>query len=352
MTVKQGEEFRTQAGRPDQETSPGTDMETSPETGPKTSPKTGLEPGLVKQLCRLDDRHAWRSLVETTATIALAIGAAMVWWHPLTVIAAVVVIATRQQALFILAHDAAHYRLFADRRVNEAVGRLCGAVVGISMRTYRVIHRLHHNHLYQPADPDMPLHAGYPRGRGYLVRKLLGDLLGGTAWKTYRYFFGHPALNTGGAGGGPRPLDDTTPRLRAQARRDRWFVAAVQAGLLAGALAAGVALEYAILWLLPLVTLLQAILRLRAVCEHGAIRDPGSAFTAARTNLGPAWLRWLLFPHQVNYHLAHHLYPAVPHYNLPACHRALERAGLLAGAEVSALPATWRRINGPRAASA
>ena len=28
----------------------------------------------------------------------------------------------------------------------------------VSMCTYRVIHRLHHNHLYGPQDPDIALH--------------------------------------------------------------------------------------------------------------------------------------------------------------------------------------------------
>ena len=64
------------------------------------------------------------------------------------------------------------------------------------MCSYRVLHRLHHNHLYESRDPDLPLHAGYPRGRGYLVRKLARDLTGRTAVKTYSYFFGAPAAAT------------------------------------------------------------------------------------------------------------------------------------------------------------
>ena len=65
------------------------------------------------------------------------------------------------------------------------------------MCTYRVIHRLHHNNLYGELDPDTALHGGYPRGRAYLIRKLLKDLAGFTAWKTYAYFLGGaPALNT------------------------------------------------------------------------------------------------------------------------------------------------------------
>jgi fatty acid desaturase len=55
-------------------------------------------------------------------------------------------------------------------------------------------------------------------------------------------------------------------------------------------------------------------------------------------------LNYFLFPHHVNYHIAHHLYPAVPHYNLPALHAALQRHGLLEGAQVSRLYATLPRI--------
>jgi fatty acid desaturase len=68
------------------------------------------------------------------------------------------------------------------------------------------------------------------------------------------------------------------------------------------------------------------LLRLRAVCEHGGVVDLSSPLTAARTHLprfNAAWLlaRPLLFPHHVNYHVEHHLYPAVPHYHLKRLHQ-------------------------------
>ena len=295
-----------------------------------------LAPDTVKRLSALDPVRATLAVGETLAVIAAAAAAAVVWPHPAIVAVCVVVIATRQHALFVLAHDAAHYRLYPTRRLNDAVGRALAAVAGLSMATYRVIHRLHHNHLYAPQDPDIALHGGYPRGRLYLLRKLARDLAGLTAWKTYGYFFGNPALNRDNPHS-PRPLDDTAPALREAARRDRWFVAAVQGALLGGAAAGGVLVEYLVLWVLPAVTVLQALLRLRAVLEHGAVADTGSPLTAARTTLAPAWLLWLAFPHHVNYHIEHHLYPAVPHYNLPACHRALAASGALRGAEVRRL---------------
>ena len=131
-----------------------------------------------------------------------------VWaWPSPWLLLAVLVIGVEQHALFILAHEAAHYRLFRDRRVNDAVGRMIGMAGAISMCTYRVIHRLHHNNLYTDDDPDTAIHGGYPRGTAYLWKKLGQDLVGWNAWKTFAYFFGAPALN-----------DETQPR-RPAARR-------------------------------------------------------------------------------------------------------------------------------------
>jgi fatty acid desaturase len=212
------------------------------------------------------------------------------------------------------------------------------------MCTYRVIHRLHHNNLYGELDPDTALHGGYPRGRSYLVKKLLKDLSGLTAWKTYAYFLvGAPALNTA-TNVAVRPLDDTSEKLRSEARRDRNTVIAVQILLLILFAWSGYLVEYLVLWILPLVTVVQAILRLRAIAEHGATTDFSSPLTAARTNTAPAWLEWLIFPHHVNYHIEHHLYASVPHYRLKRLHREMQQRGLLDGAELLPFRLTLRKI--------
>ena len=163
---------------------------------------------------------------------------ALTWWEPWTIVPAVIVIATQQHACFVLAHDAAHYRLYRTRWLNDLVGRSVAIAPGVSMCTYRVVHRLHHNHLYEPSDPDIALHGGYPRGRAYLLRKLARDLAGLTAPKTYAYFFGAPAINDE-TGVASRPLDDTAPRLKRDARRDRWLVVVFHAGAVTAASRSG-----------------------------------------------------------------------------------------------------------------
>ena len=292
-----------------------------------------LAPDTLAALTRLDPVRSSLAVAQTFTLLALVIGLAVAFWSWWAAAIAVVLIAPLQHALFVLAHDAAHYRLCDTRWLNDAVGRLCGTIAGISMCTYRVIHRLHHNHLYGPQDPDIALHGGYPRGKAYLAKKLAKDFAGLTAFKTFSYFFGAPSLNAD-TGKAERPLDDTSPRLRAAARRDRWTVLGFHVLAPVVAFAAGWGWQYVVLWMLPLVTVLHAILRLRAICEHGAVTDYGSPLTAARTNLAPLWLRYAMFPHHVNYHVEHHLYPAVPHYNLPRLHAALRAQGMLEGAQI------------------
>jgi fatty acid desaturase len=302
---------------------------------------------------RLARRSPWRAsaaILHDLVVLAITIGVALAYWpNPMVILVCVMIIGTRQHALFVIAHDAAHYLLYENRKINDLAGRACAMLQGLSMCTYRVIHRLHHNNLYGELDPDTALHGGYPRGKTYLIKKLLKDLSGFTAWKTYAYFLGGaPALNTQ-TNVAMRPLDDTSAKLRAEARLDRNAVIVFHSILLVLFAASGYLIQYLVLWILPLVTVVQAILRLRAISEHGATTDFSSPLTAARTNVVPAWLAWLIFPHSVNYHIEHHLYASVPHYNLAELHREMTARGVLDGAEVIPFPATLGKIFAERA---
>ena len=321
-TVKQGEDFRD-------------DLRVT--TTPLKAKQ--LPPGRLKKLISINDWRSAFSIFQTLMLLLTALAVALLVWQPVFLVIAVVVIGTQQHALIVLAHDATHYRLFKTRTLNDLIGCICGTMAGISMRTYRIIHRLHHNHLYQEKDPDIPLHGGYPRGRAYLVRKLLQDLCGLTTWKTYGYFFGKLSSKTEKEECN-RLLEDTSSRLLRAARIDRYIVATAHLTALATSILFGFALEYLVLWILPLATVVPTLLRLRALCEHGAVLNFSSALTAARTNYPSKWFQWLLFPHHVNYHLEHHVYPAIPHYNLPACHQQMMQLGMLDNAEVRTIGKT------------
>ena len=308
-------------------------------------------------LTQLSNARSMLAVLQTLGLIALGALGGIAAWGTAWIVIPVVLLGVSQHGLFILSHESAHYRLLSHRQLNDALGRAIGFAGGVSMLTYRVTHRLHHNNLYTSEDPDTAIHGGYPRGKAYLWRKLAQDVVGFNAWKTYAYFFGSPAINAQ-TGTKINPLNDTSPELRHAARVDRWWVLGFH--VVAPAVAFGLGglhdlLLYAVLWILPLLTVLQPILRLRAICEHGAVFDLSSPLTAARSNnthgaLGNLLARAFLFPHHVNYHLEHHLYPAVPHYNLPRLHVLLQDKNALQGAEVRDVADTLGLIFAPRRA--
>jgi fatty acid desaturase len=98
---------------------------------------------------------------------------------------------------------------------------------------------------------------------------------------------------------------------------------------------AGIPEAYLLVWWLPALTGYQVVLRLRSIAEHACVPDPSDPLRRTRTTLAPAWLRFFLAPHHVNYHLEHHLFMTVPHYNLPRAHRLLRELGVLDRAEVA-----------------
>ena len=192
----------------------------------------------------------------------------------------IVVIGIAQHGLFILAHEAAHYRLFANRarqRRRRAASSAWSAA--ISMCTYRVTHRLHHNNLYTEEDPDTAIHGGYPRGKAYLLQEAgCSDLARPERLEDLRLFLRRAGDQRRHEARDPAAGRHLAASCAPRRARDRLVGRGFHARRAAGrrsrpAAGAGCAM-YAVLWLLPLVTVLQPILRLRAICEHGAVARP------------------------------------------------------------------------------
>jgi fatty acid desaturase len=160
-------------------------------------------------LTKLSDLRSAAAVAQTLGLITAAIALGVWTWPSPWLLLSVLVVGVQQHALFILAHEAAHYRLFSRRAVNDGVGCLIGMAGAISMRTYRVIHRLHHNNLYTDDDPDTAIHGGYPRGVAYLWKKLGQDAAGLNAWKTFAYSSARRRSTTTPSA---PPVRSTTPR--------------------------------------------------------------------------------------------------------------------------------------------
>ena len=74
-------------------------------------------------------------------------------------------------------------------------------------------------------------------------------------------------------------------------------------------------------------TAFDLILRVRSMAEHAAMAASADPLRNTRTTRAGLLARAVLAPFSVNYHLEHHLEPAMPMRNLAALHRVLVARG-------------------------
>jgi len=224
-------------------------------------------------------------------------------------IAAVVWIGARQHAIAILMHEAAHYRLFRSRVLNDLLGELLvGWPMLLSMRAYRRLHFAHHRCPNTDDDPDWMLRLNrdwqFPKTRWDLLRIFALDIFG-LHVRDQLEFFGRYAWDKG--------------------QKKTWldYLAAVYFGGLIFVLSwYSLWTLFLLYWVVPLMTWLKVALRLRTIGEHYAL-EYDHIFRQTRTTYPTLLERLLIAPKNIAYHLDHHLYPSVPFYNLPVLHQAL-----------------------------
>jgi len=262
--------------------------------------------------------HAWAVILASIALVAAVP-------NPLTYLLAVMLIGSRQLGLAILMHEGAHRCLSRNETRNLALSQwLCAYPIFADTIAYRRYHLAHHAHTQQQDDPDLVLSAPFPITKSSYRRKFWRDITGQTGYEQRKA----QLLNALGEPSWP-------PR-----RRFRQFAAklgpqlATNAGLLAGLTLAGVWWAYPLLWLLPLLTWMMVITRIRNIAEHAVVPDSDDPLRNTRTTEANLIERAFIAPYFVNYHLEHHLMFYVPCYNLPKLHRILMRGPLASRLEV------------------
>jgi len=83
-----------------------------------------------------------------------------------------------------------------------------------------------------------------------------------------------------------------------------------------------IAVYFWLLWIVPMVTSFPYLMLIRDLVQH-ANADDGK-LTNSRVVFCNPLVRWAMFVYGQDAHLTHHLYPAVPHYNLPKLHQLLK----------------------------
>jgi fatty acid desaturase len=263
----------------------------------------------VRELTRL--RPA-RAIVDTAlcwAGIVAAWAAAATWMRPWVVALAFVVVGTRYYGLFIIGHDGMHRRLLPDRGANDLFNDLfclgpIGAVTHINNRN----HLLHHRHLSTDDDPDRHRHCCHNKATRPAYLAFLTGLA--NVVPAIANAFVHNSDARAGKNYSPR---------------DVAVIVGWQAALAAGLTIAIGWWAYPVLWLLPVYVFTYLADTLRSFLEHSHPEADEKADEHRLITYESSRLERLFFaPMNMNFHTAHHLWPSIPYYNLPAADRELK----------------------------
>lgn len=279
----------------------------------------------IRDLSKISEIRAITSIGTQWIVITLIIGSFVFlsphlsWrvWIPVYS-AACLVIASRQHALLAIIHEATHYRLSDVRGWNNFLSDFfCAFPVGMSTEVYRRLHLQHHQHTNTSQDPDwVGMHMQddwhWPKDHVSAAKLFFFDLVGLAAHKILLLLFMWSPLQA--------VFHKHTHLSWAERIRLVLFVSLTAIGLTVSH-SWGL---FALLWMVPLCTFLGAMVRMRAIAEH--LVCPSENELNETRHVEATWLeRLTIAPLNVNYHLAHHLFPSVPCYNLPRLHERLKQ---------------------------
>ena len=261
----------------------------------------------IRALHHRQDRHNLRILF-VFAIYLVAAYTALTFENPLVQTVSTMGIVCAIVGCTVLLHEASHRSLFKEPMINDAVGFLCGLPILLSVAGFRTNHIGHHARRSSQADP---LDAAFP---GLDQATSVGAQLVVFLVKAYAFILILPAS----------VIVKADPTTRHQIILEYGLLVAFYSGIFW-------LLPFALVWRLWLMPVLIGALftQLRAIAEHG-LTTRGNLFTATRTVTSNRLVSFLMC--NINYHLEHHLFPAVPWYNLPQVHRLLQDEYRRAGA--------------------
>ncbi len=283
-------------------------------TNTRTSFKDLLTPEELSEVTAKSDlQGAIIVLFDWAVVIGLFTWAAM-FPNPLTYLAVIILLGGRQMAFGVIVHESGHRSLFKTQALNEFCGTwLSGYWVFSDKDAYMRGHLKHHQDAGTEADPDLKNFVAYPVSRTSLRRKLFRDVTGQIGWRRVKSI-----------GRQLRHLKDLKPQLRKSVLRS----VGVNVAMLATLTAFGQPHLY-LLWVIAFMTSHMCITRLRQIAEHAGVPDHFDA--DARHNTRTLYINWLerllISPHNLNFHLEHHLMASVPIYRLRRLHQILLNKG-------------------------
>ncbi|MFO0892181.1 MAG: fatty acid desaturase [Isosphaeraceae bacterium] len=236
-------------------------------------------------------------------------------------LAGIALVAAFQHRLSGLGHDASHYALFRNRFANEFISDVfCMFPLMAMTQRFRVTHLGHHQFLNDPArDPDVGrLHFDghrYPfpmRKRTFWYRYVLLS-----AWppKLLQYLIGQ-AKNANSTAGLREPRCVYRFRVGRCMRGAYWLSVLTLVHL------GGLWPTFFLFWVAPLLTFYAFYMQLREIAHHSNAPEEGEFRHSRNFHCNPI-VNWVIFPYGQDFHLTHHVFGLMPHYNLARAHRIL-----------------------------
>jgi len=263
----------------------------------------------AKRLRSLSQRSNLRGALQLGSHVGalVATGIALkLTWGTLWAVPAFMAYGTLLNFLYGGQHELSHSTVFRTRWLNEAFGRAIGFLM-LYPRDFDQLQHFAHHRYTQDWTRDGEL--GRPR---YTLRSFLLWVLGPTYWYTRirRIFrFAAGIVSEGYIREAERPL---------LIREARWHLAGY--ALIAVVSVATGSWAAVIYWLAPLL-LMKWPHQLQNTIEHFGLTHADDTWINTRSTRTNALMRWVCW--NMQYHTAHHTYPAVPFHALPELNREL-----------------------------
>ena len=296
-----------------------------PKTYRELLAKAGIPKDELLELSRLKPLHASVDYIITIALIFLVPVAYFLVPHPAMLVVCVLANIHTFNRFAQIIHGSDHGGLFSNPTANSVFGNLAGSFLGYARAGHQLSHQQHHLYLNTERDSDRIW--GRPDETMGEMRGLwLKDLLMVTAVQRLLQY-----SQTDRKTYEVSPWKKLTTAFLLQAAKNLWPVAITQAVVLAYySLIIGPG-YYFLLYLLPIVTIYPAQIRLRTAVEHafdaGYIPTTPEAIWVARSVNANLIEKLIIAPLHIPYHFEHHLLPGVPYYNLPRVRELLEEKG-------------------------
>lgn len=236
----------------------------------------------------------------------------------------------RQVALAIIMHDTSHRSLFANSTFNDWAGQWLAAYPILqNMHMYRPYHLNHHRYTGTDQDPDLPLANKFPIPANVLIRNVIRDFSGTIGIKSLigslLMALGYIHYELNGRANKVKPTPSAAQLFKNF--KDNLLGPIFFHCLMLLALWLVDHPWLYSLWWIAYITTYMAALRLRSMAEHALCSEPNNALRNARTTKARWWNRLLHSPHNVHYHLEHHMLMAAPYDKLPLIHQKLRKRG-------------------------